>query len=66
MRKLTPIQSKLLTFIADLDGSMTPPEGTGPLILKALDKLSRAGLLTIEMTDAGARFHLTAQGRTDG
>lgn len=65
MRKLTPIQSKLLTFIADQGGSMIPPDGSDPLISKALHKLVLAGRLTPENTDAGQRYHLTAQGRED-
>lgn len=65
MKKLTPVQSKMLWFIAEHHGGSYMPWGMDPLLSKALHKLVQAGRLTVEPTDDGNRYHLTAQGRAD-
>jgi len=65
MKKLTPVQSKMLWFIAEHHGGSYMPWGMDPLLAKALHKLVQAGRLTVENTDDGPRYHLTAQGRAD-
>lgn len=65
MRKLTPIQAKLLSLIADAGGSFLPSEGSDPIKLRALDDLVKSKRLNPEPTDAGTRYHLSAQGRAD-
>lgn len=65
MRKLTLVQSRMLWFIAEYHGGSYMPWGMDPLLLKALRKLVQAGRLTVENTDDGPRYHLTALGREE-
>ncbi|WP_108397594.1 hypothetical protein [Devosia submarina] len=65
MRKLTDQERQLLELINSAGGSVCP--GTDTTIPKAghkaLQRMARAGLLSIEETDDGPRFHLTSAGR---
>jgi hypothetical protein len=65
MRKLTDQEHQLLQYIDAAGGSVCP--GTDASIPKAghksLRRMATAGLLRIEETDDGPRFHLTAEGR---
>jgi hypothetical protein len=66
MKKLTPLQTKLLLIIADMGGSYCPPDDLDPLGYRALHELVKAKRLTVEGNDgAPPRYHLTAQGRED-
>lgn len=68
MRKLTEQERSLLAHIAAVGGSYCP--GTDAGIPKAahrvLGRLVTRGDLTVEETDDGPRFTLTAQGRDHG
>ena len=65
MRKLTNQERQLLALISSAGGSVCP--GVDASIPKAADvslrRMERAGLLRIEETDDGARFHITEEGR---
>lgn len=65
MKKLTELQYNILRMIAAAGGSFFPDESTSPEALRALDDLVKAKRLRTEETDAGPRYHLTAQGRAD-
>ena len=65
MRKLTPVQHKLLQLIADAGGSYCPDVDLDPMAVRSLHELVKAKRLTVEPTDGPARYHLTAQGRED-
>jgi predicted transcriptional regulator len=67
MRKLTDQERQLLQLISNAGGSICPGfdvqiprEGH-----KSLRRMERAGLLRIEETDDGFRFHLTSLGRQE-
>lgn len=66
-RRLTDQERQLLRLIADAGGSICP--GIDTNIPKeghrSLRRMERAGLLTVEETQDGARFHLTAAGRAE-
>ena len=66
-RKLTDQERQLLALISSAGGSVCP--GVDASIPKAahvsLRRMERAGLLRIEETDDGARFHLTGDGRAE-
>jgi hypothetical protein len=55
----------LLSLIADCGGSFIPTEWSDPIKIRALDDLVKSKRLTVEPTDGGNRYHLTAQGRAD-
>lgn len=64
MRKLTDQERQLLQLISNAGGSICPGidvsiprEGH-----KSLRRMERAGLLRVEETDDGYRFHLTSLG----
>jgi len=67
MRKLTDQERQLLSLISSAGGSVCP--GTDASIPKAghksLRRMAGAGLLTVEETDDGPRFHLTELGRQE-
>ena len=67
MRKLTDQERQLLELINSAGGSVCP--GTDASIPKAghksLRKMVTRGDLTVEETDDGPRFTLTAQGRSE-
>lgn len=67
MRKLTDQERQLLQLISNAGGSVCP--GTDTVIPKAghksLRRMERAGLLSVEETQDGPRFHLTALGRQE-
>ena len=67
MRRLTPEEQQLLVVISAAGGSVCP--GTDTSIAKAghkaLRRMERAGLLRVEETDDGPRFHLTALGQEE-
>ena len=67
MRKLTDQEHHLLQYIDAAGGSVCP--GTDASIPKAghksLQRMERAGLLRVEETDDGPRFHLTAAGQSE-
>lgn len=67
MRKLTNQERQLLEYIDAAGGSVCP--GTDASIPKAghksLRRMAGAGLLTIEETDDGPRFHITELGRQE-
>lgn len=67
MRKLTDQERQLLQYIDAAGGSICL--GTDTSIPKAghksLQRTERAGLLRVEETDDGPRFHLTAAGRAE-
>lgn len=67
MRKLADQERQLLQLISNAGGSVCP--GTDTVIPKAghksLRRMERAGLLRVEETDDGPRFHLTALGRQE-
>lgn len=67
MRKLTDQERQLLQFISGAGGSVCP--GTDTVIPKtghkSLRRMERAGLLSVEETDDGPRFHLTPLGREE-
>lgn len=65
MRRLTSLQTKLLQLIANADGSYCPDADLDPMAVRALHELVKAKRLTVEQTDGGARYHITAQGRED-
>lgn len=67
MRKLAHQERQLLELINSAGGSVCP--GTDTTIPKAgrksLRRMANAGLLSIEETDDGPRFHLTTAGRAE-
>lgn len=67
MRKLSEQERQLLRRISDVGGSICP--GVDVLITgearRSLNRMERAGLLSVEETDDGPRFTLTAQGRAE-
>ena len=67
MRKLTDQERQLVLYIDAAGGSVCP--GTDASIPKAghksLRKMVTRGDLTVEETDDGPRFTLTAQGRLE-
>jgi len=65
MRKLTPNEHKFLELIAKVGGSYCPGDDLHPEAARALHELVKAKRLTTEHTDAGPRYHLTAQGAVD-
>lgn len=66
MRKLSPVQLKLLQLIADAGGSYCPDADLDPMAVRALHRLVKAKRLTVEPNDgAPPRYVLTAQGRED-
>lgn len=69
MRKLTDIELSALRAVSKR-GSYCPgvDSVTGEemdLFLASLDGLVKKKRLNVEMTDVGARYHITAQGRDD-
>lgn len=64
MRKLSDQERELLQLISNAGGSICP--GSGISIPreghKSLRRMERAGLLRVEETDDGPRFHLTSLG----
>ena len=62
-----PEEQRLLALISESGGSVCP--GTDTSIPKAghraLRRMERAGLLSVEETDDGPRFHLTALGQEE-
>lgn len=67
MRKLTDQERQLLQAIRDEGGSFCPSDLDSVTRAghQSLRRMERAGLLRIEDTDAGARFHLTPLGREE-
>lgn len=65
MRKLDATQQRILYFIDQAGGSYCPGDDIGPDAVRALHELVKAKRITVEQTDGGARYHLTAQGRED-
>jgi hypothetical protein len=65
MRKLSGIQVEMLRLVWDCGGSFIPSETADASRVKVLDDLVKAKRLTVEPTDGGNRYHLTAQGRAD-
>lgn len=66
MRRLSPVQSKLLQLIANAGGSYCPADDIDPMAVRALHELVKAKRLTVDGNDgAPPRYHLTAQGRED-
>jgi predicted transcriptional regulator len=67
MRKLTDQECQLLQLISNAGGSICP--GVDVSIPReghrSLRRMERAGLLRVEETDDGPRFHLTAIGRQE-
>jgi len=65
MRKLTPDLRLMLQVIANAGDSYCPDDSIDPARVRQLHELVKAKRLTVESTDGGARYHLTAQGRED-
>ena len=67
MRRLSPEELQLLTLINAAGGSVCPGIDTSipKAGHKALRRMERAGLLRVEETDDGPRFHLTALGQEE-
>ena len=65
MRKLSGIQIDMLRLVLDCGSSFMPADTADPGRVRILDDLVRAKRLTVESTDGGNRYHLTAQGRED-
>ncbi len=67
MRKLTDQERQLLQLISEAGGSICP--GVDVQIPreghKSLRRMERAGLLRVEETDDGPRFHLTVDGQAE-
>lgn len=67
MRRLTDQERQLLRLISDAGGSVCP--GADTVIPrdghKSLRRMERAGLLRVEETDDGVRWHLTALGQEE-
>ncbi|GEM_PF-1900550 len=67
MRKLTNQERQLLQLISNAGGSICP--GVDVSIPReghrSLRRMERAGLLRVEETDYGPRFHLTSLGRQE-
>jgi hypothetical protein len=68
MKKLTPIEVNACRTLLER-GPLTPGEEPGSvphdIIKGVLDSLVRKKRATVEMTDDGPRYSLTAQGETD-
>jgi hypothetical protein len=68
MRKLTPVEQNAVNSLAER-GPLCPGEEPGSvphqIIKDVLDGLVKKKRATVEMTDDGPRYHLTAQGRED-
>lgn len=65
MRKLSGIRIEMLRLVLDCGGSFMPADSADPGRVRILDDLVKAKRLTVEATDGGNRYHLTAQGRED-
>lgn len=65
MRKLDNAQRTLLSLINMTGGSYMAPDDITPEGVRFLHDLVKAKRLTVEPTDGGNRYHLTAQGRAD-
>ena len=65
MRKLTPNEVTFLRLVANAGGSYCPGGELHPDAARAMHELVKAKRLTTEHTDAGPRYHLTAQGWAD-
>lgn len=66
-RRLSDQERQLLQLISNAGGSVCP--GTDTVIPKAghksLRRMERAGMLRVEETDDGPRFHLSDLGRQE-
>lgn len=67
MRKLTDQERQLLQLISNAGGSVCPGADTSIPREghRSLRRMERAGLLRVEETDDGPRFHLTGAGRAE-
>lgn len=65
MKKINQFQQRILYYIDQAGGSYCPGEDIHPDSATDLDYLVKAKRLTVEPTDGGNRYHLTAQGRAD-
>lgn len=65
MKKLQSVESRILYYIDQAGGSYCPDDEISPEAEIALHRLVKAKRLTVEPTDGGNRYHLTAQGRAD-
>ena len=63
MRKLTKTEHTFLALIGSVGGSFIPSEDADPTAFELLRSLVKAKCLTVEDTDGGFRYHLTAKGR---
>jgi hypothetical protein len=68
MKKLTPTEQAAIYFL-DRDGPCTPGDAlnseAGQIVKAVFDSLVKKKRATVEMTDDGPRYSLTAQGRVD-
>jgi hypothetical protein len=68
MRKLTPTEQGAIYFL-DRDGPICPGDAltseAGQFVKAVFDSLVKKKRATVEMTDDGPRYSLTAQGRAD-
>lgn len=68
MKKLTSIERNALRFLAK-HGGWTPGDAAqakgGPEVIRVLNRLAKLGRVSIEPTDDGPRYSLTAQGEAD-
>lgn len=65
MMHLMEGEALILSAIRDIGGSWCPAAELAPASEQALRRLVKAKRLTVEVTDGGNRYHLTAQGRAD-
>ncbi|NGP19156.1 hypothetical protein [Devosia aurantiaca] len=69
MRRLTDQERQLLRDIIEQDGSICPGRDIVNRITKqghkSLRQMAGVGFLTIEDTDDGPRYHISAQGRAE-
>lgn len=68
MKKLTPQEQAAIYFL-DRDGPCTPGDAVqseaGQLVKAVFDSLVKKKRATVEMTDDGPRYALSAAGRAD-
>lgn len=67
MRKLTDLETGAVPFLAR-NGAYCPGEVStvaGEVVRSTLDSLVKKKRATVEMTDDGPRYSLSAQGRAD-
>lgn len=69
MRKLSDQERQLLRFVSEAGGSFCPGADTTARIPrdghKSLKRMAKDGFLTIEDTDDGPRFSLSAKGQVE-